>query len=857
MHVKDYIFDRNKVCLVYLILSFALGEVVAQVEQTNPGSVQKIAGAHRQKLFFERLHSPLIFPGPDYYIGIANEISKIPEIEMHNKSQAAVNKWNYFGADGVKINLGNSKLSGRITHMELNSTNNDHLRVMAASGGLWRYDPGNIPKPVSMSDQVSSLWGGAFATDPNDSMVVFLGTGEPAQHGGTGLFKTTDNGVNWIPVQMSPTPSTFYRILFTPGNTQIIHAATAEGYYRSNDGGATWTRLFFFSNGNCSDLVINTQNTNILYLAYWSHGVYKSTDGGDTWTLQTGLPVTNVGRTALAIGTINPDVVYVCMTNDNNNNTKGIYKTSNGGLSWVTCNYGLDLNGDPGTGLFHGNQGWYNNVISVCPINDNIVLAGGVGMWRTTNGLTFTEIDVRHADQHAVVWNPNGTDVLVGNDGGVFLSSNAGFSFNTIFVSRYNELPVSQYYHFSIGKSNARVVAGTTQDNGFHYKSYATGGLWNCKGGGDGSGVQVDPLDSNIIIYGNGIFGDALQSHRYISFDGGANFLGFDDGVDTCGDWFPEMRISPVMNFYYTACEKKVYSASNSTLTWSLLNPSNPFIGDVWDFTVSNDAINDPTVYACLQSGTFVKLMVYDGTTLSWFNRSAGLPTNTYIRKVAVDLLDANIAYALAGGIPSNGAGNKVFKTTDRGQTWTNISGNLPNVAVTDLIPYPGNPALLYLGSEAGPFRTVDGGITWSAWNNGMPPGALINEFDYVDSLGFNGTFYIAACTYGRGIWIREVSGDDPAGIKNFNNQYLFLAQNTDNPGNGITNIIYANSYSGNVKLTLSDITGKTIHILENRFMPGGKYEQKFDRKLLKAGVYFYTLTCGVNSITRKMVVTH
>lgn len=850
-----YSVTRNSTCLFIIILffcEFAPGLIFSQVEEDRSRNDR---GAERQKLFFERLHAPVLMPNSDYFISLSEQIRQMPSDETAMKNQSTLNSWRYFGGYGMKVNLGNTYLSGRITNFELPSSDNGCLRVVSASGGVWRFDGGINPVPVSMSDQLSSLWGGATATDPADSSHMFFGTGEPTQHSGTGLFVTTDNGQSWQPVSMSPTPSSFYRMFYTPGNTNIMHAATADGYYRSNDGGTTWTRKFFFNNGNCTDLVINGQNTSVLYLAYWSHGVYKSVDGGDTWALVSGLPSTNVGRTALAIGQVNPDIVYVNMTNDNNNNTKGIYKTTDAGATWIPCTFGVDLSGDPATGLIHGDQGWYNNVISVCPTNDNIVMAGGVGMWRAWNGLTFNEIDVKHADQHAVIWNPNGTDVFVGNDGGVFLSSNAGFSFATNVVSKYNQLPVSQYYHFSIGKSNAHVVAGTTQDNGFHYTSWATGGQWNCKGGGDGSGVAVDPIDSNIFIFGNGIYGGALQSHRFVSIDAGQNLNGADAGIDTCGDWFPELRISNFFNTYYTACERNIYFSPTQGGSWSLLNPGNAMPGDVWDFTVSNDAIFDASLYACLSNTSPVKLMVYDGVTSTWVNRSAGLPSNTYIRKVAVDILNGDVAYALAGGLPSNGAGNKVFMTSNRGQTWVNISGNLPNVAVTDLIAYPGNSNLLYLGSEAGCFKSIDGGQSWATWNNGMPSAPLVNELDYVDSLAINGTFYIGACTYGRGIWIREVSGDDPLGIKDPVKNQLFLTQNTDNPGTGLTKIVYANSLRGLVTLSINDITGKQVALPINGLQEKGRHEVIIDRNKLNPGIYFYTLSNGRQSLSKKMVV--
>lgn len=204
-----------------------------------------------------------------------------------------------------------------------------------------------------------------------------------------------------------------------------------------------------------------------------------------------------------------------------------------------------------------------------------------------------------------------------------------------------------------------------------------------------------------------------MNQQRFASADGGVNWTGINS---TVGDGLIIRTDHNNPAHIYTTTYQYIYESSNQGSSWSLLSPSAGLPGNVFDISFSRGAL--PTVYAPLYPGNSTRLWVRDGLTNTWYQRDAGLPTNSPVRKVVPDLLQANIAYALIEGFNS---GNKVFKTTDRGQSWTNISGNLPDVPLTDLIPYPYNPDQLYLATEEGGFKTTDGGTTWVRWNSGMP----------------------------------------------------------------------------------------------------------------------------------------
>jgi hypothetical protein len=173
-------------------------------------------------------------------------------------------------------------------------------------------------------------------------------------------------------------------------------------------------------------------------------------------------------------------------------------------------------------------------------------------------------------------------------------------------------------------------------------------------------------------------------------------------------------------------------------------------------------------VYACFQGrpkpDPVNKLKVYDKG--EWYERSSGLPASADVRTVSLPYTGYNTAYALMDGLSS--PGEKIFKTTNRGINWENITGDLPEmIAVGDLFPNPADPDKLFLGTAFGFFRSTNGGLNWERWNNGMPGSLIISELKYIDSTSHNGKFYIAAATYGRGIWIRNINDNDASDMKN------------------------------------------------------------------------------------------
>ena len=444
-------------------------------------------GPELEKWYFEQWHQPYgNVLDPEMMERIWADVRRVPS--ENDLGTLPVNSWTVVGPYGM-VTPGGARYSGRILDIEVD--NSASTRIAAASGGLWGFV---FIAPVPLSDPVSSLAIGSFRTDPTDANKIFVGTGEPSQRGGTGMWKTTNGGTTWTQVPLSPTPGAFYRIRTTPGNPQKVHAVTTTGYYRSDNGGVNWTRWL---SGDATDIAINPVNVNIMYTALWSLGVYKSTDGGNSWTRLTsgGIPSTNVGRTAISLCTSSPSTIYVSIAANDSSNTLGVYKTTNDASTWINVTPPEN---------FLGFQGWYDNVIGVSPTNANIVLVGGVTLFRTTNGGTaWSRIDNEnvHVDHHAITWNSGGTSVWNGNDGGMSFSNDQGVSWST----NGNILPITQYVNFDVGQNNTGVIFGGSQDNG--YSGTTNGGTnWNHTLGGDGGGISIDPSDASRIFGTLGVY---------------------------------------------------------------------------------------------------------------------------------------------------------------------------------------------------------------------------------------------------------------------------------------------------------------------------------------------------------------
>ncbi len=766
-------------------------------------------------------------------INVKMRLNMITQVESLPKEQNVVNNWYLWGPRGAQWLNSDNYISGRITDICTRATT---IRVSAASGGIWQFFFAYFP----ISDNLhSTLAIGSFDTKPNDDNIIIVATGEPRIRPGAGMYKTIDGGLTYTLRPMSPfTPNAFFRVRYDPNNTQYVHAGSNAGYFRSTNGGDTWTNIQL--TGEVTDLAFDSLN-NIIYAPVWGDGLYKSYNNGSNWSKITtgGIPLTNFGRTTVGVCKQFPDYIYINVAKLNDNNSLGVYKSADRGLTWTDVS--------PPGGDFMWGQGFYNSICAVNPINPNHFIVGG-GKLLVHTGLPWPLdwVDHQssvHADDHAVDWNRNGSRIWVGSDGGLFRSDDGGFTFVT--VGNGNGLPITQYTSIDVSQNGVHCYGGS-QDNGITGTS-DRGLSWWAINGADGGGVSVDP---NI----PGKIAAIVNTTRYLTNDGGFNWNVINNGITITDQFFTQMRNDKVAPVYlYNNSGPHVYKSVDYGTNWTKLN-STPFPKWIRNMSVSKfDFLLGSVVYACLDS-TNDKLRVYDNGT--WFQRTAGLPMANYLRKITPHPTNRNIAYAVMDGL--NIPGQKIYKTMNAGINWINISGNIPDIPLSDIVPHPTNNQYLYLGTEMGCYKTTNGGQTWQRWNNGMHDATIVTEMIYIDSLSANSKYYIVAATYGRSIYLREISGDDPININgnitSTPNEYE-LFQNYPNPFNPITTIKFNLPIKDKIDIGIYDIQGKRLSTLLNQILEVGEHKIKFNGANIPSGVYFYKLTTSKISETKKMIL--
>lgn len=783
----------------------------------------------------------------------------------------SLKKKNNFNS-GVWQFAGPTNIGGRITDVEMSPNSYDTIYAGAASGGVLKSVDGG-EKWFSIFDNTLSLSIGDIAVDPVNTSIIYVGTGEVNAGGGSmtyegmGIFKSTDGGLNWKHMGLENTRY-ISRIIVDPTNHNRIFAGAMgklfsenneRGIYRSEDGGETWTNVKFISGKTgCIDLAINPDNPDIIYAAMWERirepgsrnyggtecGIYKSTDGGNSWTeLINGIPNNNfdIGRIGISISQSNPDILFAIYA-DASGDFAGVYKTTDGGLSWQRTNDTKLSNVS-----VYSTFGWWFGNIRISPANPNVVYVLGLDVYKTQDGgnnwnNSFSGV---HVDQHGMYIHPQNQDfIILGNDGGIFKTESAGTGWSKAFG-----LPVTQFYTCEIDYQNPDRLYGGTQDN-FTIRTL-TGKLddWEPITWGDGFHVLVDPKDNNF-VYGESQYGNLLRS-----VDGGFNFFNATSGINFSEpkNWNTPVVFNPQnsASLYYGS--NRVYKSINRAVSWKSISPplADPHFGNVTFGTVTTIAVapsDSNYIYAGTDDGN-IWVTKDEGTT--WKQISTSLPLR-WVTRITVDPFIKDIAYVTLSGYRQDEYLSHIFKTSDAGDSWQDISGNLPEVPLNDVIVDSNNTSVLYAASDAGVFYTNDN-VNWNLLGTDLP------NVPVTDITLHNPTRTLVAATFGRSMWkfnlnqITEIKEN-----QELKNQFT-LSQNYPNPFNPITNIKFtipvvdANYTSTTLKIY--DILGNEITTLVNETKPPGNYEVEFNGSGFASGVYIIKMTAGNFSALRKMLL--
>ena len=740
------------------------------------------------------------------------------------------------------IPAGPNNIGGRLTDIVGHPTNTQLFYVAAASGGVFKtVNGGSAWTPVF--DWAPGLSMGALAIDLSHPDTVYAGTGEANSAGysyfGFGLYRTADGGDTWTHLGLTDTRY-IARVVVDQDNPQSIWVAAMgelyvtnieRGVYHSTDGGATWTQSLFVNDSTgASDVVINPLNPQIVYAGMWQRirdienrdvggrgsGVFKSINGGESWTrLEDGLPPQgeDVGRIGLAICPDDPDVLYAIYA-DHPGYFAGIYRSADGGETWVRTN-------DGNISELYSSFGWYFGNVRVRPDNCDMAFALGQTLARTTNGgQTWTYIaNSVHVDHHAMWFHPaQPANILLGNDGGLYRSTNNGNSWSFL-----PGLPVNQFYAATVDPQLPNRRYGGTQDQGT--MRTLTGGLndWSEIYGGDGFYCLVDPTNSNR-IYAEYQYGGLGRSE-----DGGDSFdyLWWDDAdPNERRNWSAPVVLHPTTPSTVFIGGERLHRSQNHGDTWESISPDltdgggdgNLMFGTLT--TIGISPVNPQVIYCGTDDAN---VWVTQNGGASWQNRSAGLP-DRWITRVVPDPNEINVVYVTISGFRNNEQDAHIFMSDDYGANWQNISGTLPMGPLNDVVPDSDIPGRLYVASDFGTFVTPDYGDHWMALGEDLPIVPVIQLILH------NPTRILTAATYGRSMFTLnlnelivnrtpEITGVTPADLDTIVAPQLitFSVEASDPNGDPLTYVWTRGgdtvSTATSVELQFSD-TGVTEHII-------------------------------------------
>jgi uncharacterized protein (TIGR03437 family) len=754
---------------VCLILALCAATLAAQDDHDHP--------AQRYQWFVEQRSDPSGALAGHLRLKALRQMDAVsrPQAVRSRSGAAIAGQWTNIGPQPIN---GNPVSSGRIAALAVSQQNGNVVYVGAADGGVWQTTNGGTTW-TALTDQQPSMAIGALAIDPENPNTIYAGTGEadncsPCYYG-AGILKSTDGGVTWTNIQAPFVDSVgrgvkISSIAVSPTNSNIVLAAASGimpayqggpstipgGIYRSTNGGTTWSLVA--GGGQGTRVIFNPANPSQVfatisgvvsstYTLVAGLGVFVSNDAGATWTASNGtgsntISLANSGRIELGLAPSNPLILYASVTNYNPSpgNLLGFYTSTDGGQNWTLLN----------TPDYCQPQCWYNNALAVDPTNPDIVYAGGVELIRTTNGgQSWSEVDQGlHVDHHALGYTAGGAQLYDANDGGVWITT-APRATTLAWTNLNTTLSITQFYpSLSIHPGDLTFSLAGSQDNGTQL--YSGTPVWQNVTCGDGGWTVMDPTQSNT----------AYATCQYVfiekSTNGGTAWSQADNGInqdDNVAFIAPiVMDPSDAQRLYFGTY--RMWQTINGAASWAAVsgdltqNAQTP--GEQTIRAIAVAPSNSQTVYSGSSGGqVYITTAVDSGDPSSWVDRSQGLPPR-FVTQIQVDPSASTTAYVSFSGftglIPSDTLGH-VFLTQNGGATWLDISGNLPNIPVNDMVLDPDLTGTIYLATDIGVFVTSNAGVSWQVLGAGLPRVVVMGLRLH------RATRTLRAATHGRGVW--------------------------------------------------------------------------------------------------------
>ena len=687
--------------------------------------------------------------------------------------------------------------------------------IAARNGGVWK-TTNNGTTFHCISDDLGVTAIGEIAIAPSDADILWIGTGEDfncrSSYYGNGVWKSTDAGETWENMGLKDSHH-ISRIIIHPDNPDIVWLASMghlftnneqRGVFKTTNGGKSWEKVLYIDETTgIIDMAINLDNTDILYATSYEKvrnawtfepggeksRIYKTLDGGKNWNkLEGGLPDGPLGRIGIDIHRSNPDILYVVVQNLNlkpgadpnaevvfdeftdhsfDNLIGGeVYRTDNGGSSWERIN-------DPEKIDVSGKAAYSFNKIFVDPVDPDKVYILGAGMYYTLDGgKTWPRggnqklFRTNFGDNRSFWIDPNDPrHIMLGSDGGIYSTWDGGESMN-----HYYQIPLGEIYMVEVDNAKPYNVYIGLQDHEVwkapsnSWSGQITNKDWVIVGMWDGMYCKVDPED-NKWLYFTSQFGAHHRENQAIGerinitpkAPEGEDFYRY--------TWTTPLVLSPHKSSVIYAGAQKLLRSSDRGDTWEAISP------DLTDnnkekiagtghmmhctiTTISESPVKPGVIWVGTDDG-HVHLTKDKGKI--WLELTdkitkLGAPADRWVSRVVASNFSAGKAYVIKSGYRNDDFEAYVYKTDDYGNTWTDISSNLPDYPINVIFEDKKNPDLLFLGNDHGVYFSLNDGKHWNSLKANMPPVVVR------DLLVHPTENDLVVGTYGRAAWITDIS---------------------------------------------------------------------------------------------------
>ncbi|MCX6576236.1 MAG: hypothetical protein NTV82_07560 [Candidatus Aminicenantes bacterium] len=726
-------------------------------------------------------------------------------VEMKNSSKFKDLKWQFLGPTNV---------SGRITDIAVVAPKgkNYTMYVATASGGVWKTENEGVTwSPIFEQGPSTAI--GDIAIAPSNQQVVLVGTGEAnifrSSQSGAGIYKSLDGGKSWQHMGLAGT-NTIARIVVHPKNPDVVYVAASghewttnpdRGIFKTVDGGKNWEKILFINDETGAiDLVMDPQDNDTLYSATWQRmrkrwndprneppyngsGIHKTTDAGKTWKpIDSGLPEAKFrGRIGIDICLTKPNVLYAFVDNyekarePSETERADAYGLPSAGIIKGATIFRSDDKGEtwkqtgPHMENHSGTYGWVFGQTRVDPNNENTVYTMGLRLHVSNDGgKTSQPVAGPGVDHHALWIDPDNSNYMIkGYDQGLAVSYDKGKNWRTFT----NLLPVCQFFNINYDMATPFKVYGSMQDHGSFRgpvdlsrgRDRIPAAAFESAPGGEGSNHAIDPTNPNI-VFSAGFYGtisraeyDKQGAAPGRPFSKSLLPRPFENEPRLRGQWLAAFILSPHNpNIVYHGMQF-VFRSLDRGDTWEKISPDLTYnaqteMGDIpyhTIFAISESPLKYGLIYVGTDDG---KVWVTKDGGKKWEEIMSGLPYQKWVSRIIASQYDMATVYMTQNGKRDDDFAPYVWKSTDYGKTWADISKGIPLGPANVIREDPVNRNILYVGTDQGVYVTTDGAKSWTVLGANLPS-------TYVHDLIIHPRDNIIVCaTHGRGMWALDAN---------------------------------------------------------------------------------------------------